>query len=385
MKPEKTSGGNRLLSFMLTLILLLFALGFAVSAWQEPQNAPEENENAPPSNNENQENGENQEENLEKPDDGEENPENGEENSEPPPIIEVPKYYHSLTGLEILESELQKAALGYVVSSSTPLYGISNADLTIEFPTEDGSTRLLTYTTNDALLWKVGSLAPSRSFISSMSNFFGGIIVSYGNDDIIEYGFDDSANSSVDISKHSDCYYIENASFIYTSKEKTNELILRNGLSFSPGYKSAPFKFAPIGESTAGLTPAQSVTLPYTDSKKTEFVYSESSGQYLYFKDGRRKVDMLNGKNVAFTNVFVLFANATTYEKSEGVEMVIDTVSGGKGYYLSGGTLTEIYWSVTFEGNLEFRTLNGEILTVNRGNSYIGYYKASQMSNVVFN
>ena len=94
---------------------------------------------------------------------------------------------------------------------------------------------------------------------------------------------------------------------------------------------------------------------------------------------------MLNGKNVAYTNLFILFANTTTYEKSEGTEMVIDTLSGGKGYYLSGGTMTEIYWSVSLEGALEFRTLNGEILTVNRGNSYIGYYKASQMSSVVFN
>jgi hypothetical protein len=93
---------------------------------------------------------------------------------------------------------------------------------------------------------------------------------------------------------------------------------------------------------------------------------------------------MLNGKNISFTNLFILFANTTTYEKAEGIEMVVDTTAGGNGYYVSGGTKTEIRWSTTLEGALEFCTLDGEILKINRGTSYIGYYKASQISKVSF-
>ena len=44
--------------------------------------------------------------------------------------------------------------------------------------------------------------------------------------------------------------------------------------------------------------------------------------------------------------------------------------------------MTEIRWSVDDDGNLEFKTLSGERLTVNRGNSYIGYYKASNASKI---
>ena len=86
---------------------------------------------------------------------------------------------------------------------------------------------------------------------------------------------------------------------------------------------------------------------------------------------------MLNGKNISYDNVFILFANATTYEKADGTELVIDTLSGGAGYYVSKGFAVEIRWCVDDSGDLQFLTLSGEKLTVNRGNSYIGYYKAA--------
>ena len=38
------------------------------------------------------------------------------------------------------------------------------------------------------------------------------------------------------------------------------------------------------------------------------------------------------------------------------------------------------YAKVNENGELEFKTLNGDRLTVNRGNAYIGYFKASNAS-----
>ena len=93
---------------------------------------------------------------------------------------------------------------------------------------------------------------------------------------------------------------------------------------------------------------------------------------------------MLTGKNIDFSNLFILFANSTTYENSAGSQMVIDTVSGGKGYYISNGKLMEFNWSVNRIGALEFKNLMGEELQINRGNSYIGFYKASIFSKITF-
>jgi hypothetical protein len=374
---EKNSGTGRFLTFALLTIILVLVAGIAVSGMQAPITPPDEE--APPT------------EDTPALDDNKEN-EDGtikEENPEqsittPPPVIELPKFYNPMTGLETSEQISKNAPIGFVLNSSMPLYGISNSDLTIEFPTEDGTTRLLTYTTNDALLWKVGSLAPTRSFISGMSNFFGGLIVSYGKDDIINYGSFDSDKYALDIKEYQDCFYIENQKYVYTSKEKTDELIRKNNIINNFTYKSTPFEFLNDDEVALGNTSAVSLTLPYADAHRTELQYSDITKSYLYFKDGNRKIDMLSGKNVSFTNLFILFANTTTYEKSEGTELVIDTSSGGNGYYVSMGTKTEITWSVSQDGRLEFKSLDGEILKINRGNSYIGYYKSSQTGNVVF-
>ena len=138
--------------------------------------------------------------------------------------------------------------------------------------------------------------------------------------------------------------------------------------------------------------------LSYSDNYKQFIPYENDAWEYVTrlkynTNDGERvffvsegidyKYDiLLNGKNISFANVFVLFSNATTYEKSNGTELVMDTTSGGAGYYISRGYMTEIRWSVDENGALEFKTLKGEKLTVNKGNAYISYYKASNSSKV---
>jgi len=92
---------------------------------------------------------------------------------------------------------------------------------------------------------------------------------------------------------------------------------------------------------------------------------------------------MLTGETIAYTNVFILFSNTITYENSDGIEMVFDTVSGGKGYYISNGTLTEFKWCVDETNNLKFYNLKNEELTINRGNVYISYYKASRELDII--
>ena len=92
---------------------------------------------------------------------------------------------------------------------------------------------------------------------------------------------------------------------------------------------------------------------------------------------------MLTGETIAYTNVFVLFANTITYENSDGVEMIFDTISGGKGYYLSNGTLTEFKWCVDEMNRLRFYNLKNEILCINPGNVYMSYYKASRELDIV--
>lgn len=366
MKTFKKSGLQRLLSFILIAVLLVCVVGFAVGGMQ--LNTDIETNSGDIGNNT---------ENTDEDTDVENgNKEDVLTPTVPDEPVEAPmKYYSTLTGLEITEDELNKIPIGFVLDPSMPLYGISTSDITFEFPIENGKTRLLSYTTNYSSLWKIGALAPTRSFISFTSNFIGGIVVSYGNDDIVKYSAWDASKINLDVSKIYDCYYVENTLYIYTGIESVNSAYQSSETVIGSEYKTPPYEFSDT--KVLGPNSAKSVIIPYSDKNQTEFYYSADNDKYSLYKSGTKKADMLNGKSIEYSNIFVLFANTTTYENANGTELVLDSTSGGSGYYISGGTATEIKWSVNESGAFEFRTLDGEILSVNRGNSFVSYYKAS--------
>ena len=373
MQTTKTNGFYKLVSFILIAVLLLCLVGFAASGWQsKPDNEPDSGENGATTDktDENKDGSDNLNNN--------ENSDNKNDSTEDPVTV----YTNTITGLSVSLEESTRIPYGFVMDPKAPLYGISFSDLTIEFPLENGSTRILSYTTDPSHLWKIGALAPTRAFISGMSALFGGIIISHGKDDIVKYATTDTSKSALDLSLHENSCFWENSLYVYTSKDITENLLKLGNQIQGSEYKRAPYDFAVQGETTKGTTDATSVHLSYSAAFETQLYYSDTSDEYVYFKNGSRKIDMLSGKNIAFKNVFILFANTTTYEKADGTELVVETFSGGHGYYISSGTKTEIRWNINENGELEFKTLNGERLIANRGNAYIGYFKASNASGV---
>ena len=385
MTPQKLTGFHKFVSFVLIAILVILVLGFAVNGWQKDEKLPDsgdvgnrtddtdEKDNLDGTNNENNPSNN---ESLNNP-----NPEQDNTQNNPQPPVEEPEIFiNPMTGTQVSENRYNTVPTAVVVNPTAPLYGISNSDLSIEFPIEDGSSRLLVYSTSEEILWKIGALTATRSFISSMTNFFGGIVVSYGKDDIVIYDPWEENAFLLDISKYSDCYYIENTLYIYTSenmielaKNKTQQLQSQNY------YKASPYEFYDTS-SFLGTGDASTVIIPFSAKNETELYYHEKSGQYLYYKSANRKMDMLTGENISFKNVFIIFADSTTYEKAEGNELVMDVLSGGKGYYISNGRYAEFTWSTDISGALSFFTLSGEKLKVNPGNNYFAYYKSSNTS-----
>jgi hypothetical protein len=133
-----------------------------------------------------------------------------------------------------------------------------------------------------------------------------------------------------------------------------------------------------------GHSAATNVVIPYGDDSKSELIYDSDNDCYIMSKDGRYKIDMLTGKNATFKNVFVLFSDMITYELASGTETVVNTATCGTGYYVTCGTLIEIKWAVNQAGELNFYDLDGNQLIVNRGNSYISYYKSSAKDDVTY-
>ena len=368
MNTAKAGNYGKIIAFFLIAVILLCAFGFAADGWQSFAESGSDSSDADG-------------------DIGEADDDKNPTPSEPKePEIYIPQYVNVVSGLETTDELSRLRPVAFLMDSSAPLYGISEADIMIEFPTESGATRLLALTSDPSSLGKIGSLAPTRDYISNLAKHFGAILVSNGCDDSIEYDALDISSSHLDLSLHSGYHYTEFTHFAYTNGALINAGISNANIGTALNTRqSLPYVFTDFGaERITYDVSAKSILLPYSSSSETELYYSEADGKYTFSKGGSTKTDMLTDKATSFDNVFVLFADTITYESSEGVEMVMDTMTSGNGYYITGGGATEICWEITPSGSMIFRDQNGSTLTINRGTSYIGFMKSSLSEQISF-
>ena len=298
-------------------------------------------------------------------------------------ILPTERYYHGITGLEIDAADSSRSPLCFVFSSTDPLYGISASYLTIEIPTEYGNTRLLCFTDDAKTLGKIGSLAPSRGYISNLATYFGGILLSYGNDDSVKYEFL-STNAKLDFCETLGYCYTEYSSFVYTNADLVNAFLNNSKVNtvMSEPIK-VPYVFCNVGERLdLNGNSANSVSVHYSDGNSTQLVYSNSDKCYLLSKNASADKDLLNDKTLRYDNAFILYADSTTYESAETTQLIMDTYSCGTGVYMADGKYIDIYWAKDPSGSLVFYNESGDILEVNRGTTYIGFVKSSMKSSV---
>ncbi len=368
MKSLKTSSLFRLAALLIIAIIVICMVGFVAQEWQDDKEKQ-------PESGKTDENSGNTDENTD-----------GNGTSTTPDVPAPPEYTNYLTGLETTADEYRTRPLCFIMDSASPLYGISGAPLTIEIPIENGRTRLLVYRDHSQNLGKIGSISEGRECILRLLNCFGGIAVYNGTDSTRESDSASQGRPAFDLSVQKGYAYTENASYLYSNGDLLYAGLQNAGISLmATEERTLPFHFAPYYSAPIRFSAsAQTVILPYSDANETNLYYDTAMHRYLLSKNGQTKTDLLNGKSAAYENAFVLFADTTTYESASRTEMITDTAGGGSGYYFTEGTAAPILWRTDAVGNLVFTNEAGEILTVNRGESYIAFFKSSQSAEVLF-
>ena len=370
MKWLQNGNLAKLVAFFVIAVVITCTVSFAANGWQSFINDDAKNnnivaDNKKPSNDTNDDNQEiNDEEDI-------------------PVILPTPKYYHAITGLETDYETSLKRPLCLSFGATDPLYGISSSYLTIEFPTEYGNTRFLCFTDEAKTLGKIGSLSPSRGYISNLAAYFGGILLSYGSDDHFEYDYLEPKDA-LDFAETNGYCYTEYNSFVYTNGDLVNAFLNNTRVNLASSEVCIlPYSFPEIDKKAeiSGEN-ATSISISYSDKNSTQLIYSAVDGCYVLSKNSTVKSDLLNDKPLKYDNVFILYANSTTYETETDTQMILDTSSNGTGLYFTNGVYTEITWEKDVSGNLVFYNSNGEKLMVNRGTSYISFVKASSKSSV---
>ena len=361
MNNQKTNSYGKLLVFFLVAVILILSFGFVADGWQ-PNTSKNENSGNTDGSNGFFQNGE------------------VDNNKFQDGNTTIPEHVSPITGLETDELLSARAPLAISMSTSSALYGISAADMLIEFPIENGDTRFLLISSNYEELGKIGSISPTRAYISTISKAFGAILVSDGEDDRKSYPSAAASALRFDLSLIPGYHYTEYNQFAYTNGDLLYCGISNSGLLQAEITTALPYSFAAFGEETSGDISATSVSLPYSQGKETELIYSQADGTYTVAKSGTALHDMLNDKTPKFKNAFILFADTTTYETQDGTHLVMNSLGSGAGYYVTLGTATPITWTVAENGQMNMYDASGKVLTVNRGTTYVGFFKSSYIN-----
>ena len=227
----------------------------------------------------------------------------------------LPTYRNPLTGLTSPADLSGVRPVAVCIGNSQNLsaqHGIYSAEILIEAPTEDGSTRLVAITNTYKDSTKIGSLASGRNYLLSLADAFGAVSV-----------YDGLGASGTQAQKVGCATLDARDGGLSTVFYKSGTALFTSGTrllgameNFEKCGASPIFKFTeedkpiqPSGGSAGG------VAIPYSSSQVVQFIYYKENGQYMRTQNGRPHTASENGKQLGFTNLLLLVCESSTYNK----------------------------------------------------------------------
>ena len=173
----------------------------------------------------------------------------------------------------------------------------------------------------------------------------------------------------------------------FTSGEEIQKAIDKAELDMTRKYNSTFFKFADYryGEyiDLAGCDSAVSVTLRLSSSYRTYFDYDEETKLYMMSqysaatKSVSPTIDELNGEQLGFTNLVVLFTEIEAYPGDSKNIQSVDYRFGGVGYYFTNGRARYVAWRKGPPNQVlllvDPESPTEEMITLNPGKTYLTF------------
>lgn len=291
--------------------------------------------------------------------------------------------------------------------NARPQRGLSSADLLIESKVEGGITRFCAvYRDADsipevgpmrsgrdqflqllmpwqALYYHDGESAPCTKFISVYN--YSGLNIggkSYFNTPIHPHVAHRIKRSENVAYEHTE----------FTSAKEIKQAANDAGISLSYPYEGTFFRFADYRTKAVntleGTPAAKSISITHSASYKTSFAYNSWNKNYkMSMYSNRTKkfestVDELTGKQLAFDNVVVCFANIAAYAGDSHDVQEAQYVQGGEAYLFTRGGVQTGRWEKNHPTQpLKLYTDSGEEMTLNRGKTYFALVDDDEWAN----
>lgn len=304
----------------------------------------------------------------------------------PEPVI--PYDYNPLTGEpkpeDLPDGQRPVAVMVNNVAAALPQTGIGQADVIYEMETEGGITRLMAVFSDYTKVSLVGPVRSARDqfiqFVLPMNAIFVHIGGStYATDMLNYYRYQDI-----------DGMYLGTSAFVFDEERYktraqehcwyTNGQLIAQGIETvkvsTTGTLAPLFKFAAKGKEPQLPQPAGALAFRFSGYGDAAFRYNAESGSYLKEIYGAAQLDAATGAQLAFKNVFVLFAPVTHKPDTELTDFALVS---GEGYYFTGGQYTPVTWEKAGDqAPLKLYGPSGSELLVAAGKSYIAVVSTQQ-------
>lgn len=306
--------------------------------------------------------------------------------------VVVYPYINPLTGEGSMVDYTGKRPVAIMLNTikqALPQSGNSKADILIEMAEEGGITRVMGIYQDITGVGTMGAVRSTREYYYSWTQSFDAIMVHAGGDSWVLNQIKNDGNLTINsIISNRGAFWRDANRLTYLSMEHTlftSSDNLTNWLANSnvptTYTKDNYTKLAFTDELPEGLmtAPADSVKVTFSGYKSTTFNYNEESGKYdVFFWDVEPYMDEAANAQVEVTNIIVL--PVPNWTASDGWNRLRQkyNLSGGVGYYISGGEYTQINWTkgdynvVSEYGNpLNMTTMDGAPLELAVGKTYI--------------
>ncbi len=301
--------------------------------------------------------------------------------------VKPPVAVNPLTGLACEESVAGQRPIAVMfnnIKDALPQTGVAKCDIIYEMLVEGGILRLEGLIHDYAAANDLGSIRSARPSFVELSTAYDAIYVHGGRSATAESNAQNTINelgvnnlNGVEGPGGGAFFRDEYRTYMgyaYEHTLYTRGSNLVKGIS-SLGYRTklkdasfTAFKFNSEMKSLESEKSATYVKIPHSNYSVSEFKYNETTGLYGHIQYGQPHIDTATGKQIAFENVFVLFADHTNV----GKYVFIDLVGEGKGYYITDGKAVSITWKRESQtGTFSYFNEDGSELSVRCGKSYV--------------
>lgn len=302
-----------------------------------------------------------------------------------------------LTGEWIDEALSQKRPLAVMIGNTKkalPQYGIKNAQVMIEAPVEGGETRLMGIFGDYASAEKIESIRSCRLYYIDWALEFDAFYAHCGQaylaKEMLDSGVIDDLNALE--GKVGNAMYKRDDSRkaphnLYTDGNLTTQGIQLKGYrteyepSFGSHYNFNTDDTKQItldqGEDAVVVRPGYLVNKPW-------FVYNPDDGLYYRYEYDDKQIDAIDNSQLSCKNIILQVCEWNVADKEVGY-LNVNTMSGGKGYYVTNGKSIPVTWKKDSQSSpTRYFAEDGSEITVNQGNTWVCIIQDTYADKITF-